>query len=117
MLGVEKPPARRWQKGRRRRSLLMQHELPVFTAPPRRNILPNNPTLFIIAWDAWGAERGGALALALRQQKRPADLVVFARAHSLRYQQRYSQLPAVITERHQLPPVTKPDLVAHFATG
>jgi phenylacetate-CoA ligase len=76
--------------------------------------MQNNPTLFTIAWDAWRAEQSGAPALALRQHRRLGDLVAFARAHSPWYQQHYSQLPAAITERRQLPPVTKPELMAHF---
>lgn len=71
-------------------------------------------TLLTVAWDAWRAERNGASALALRQHQRLHDLVDYARTHSRWYQQRYSHLPATITERRQLPPVTKPELMAHF---
>ena len=76
--------------------------------------MKNKPTLFTIAWDAWRAEQGGATALALRQHRRLRDLIDFARAHSPWYQKLYSQLPTVITERRLLPPVTKPELMAHF---
>src|ERR1051326_1625536 len=110
MLGVENTAALRRQKGVVCLSSCNTSSRPLLLLR-RRTIMKNNATLFTVAWDAWRAERGGASALARCQHRRLADLVDFARAHSPWYQQRYSQLPATITERSQLPPVTKPELI------
>lgn len=67
-----------------------------------------------VAQDAWRATRGGPRAIAARQQARLADLVAMARACSPYYRHLYRHLPPYITDVHQLPPVTKPDLMAHF---
>lgn len=71
-------------------------------------------TTWSVAWDAWRATRGGLPALLARQQARLADLVDFARACSPYYRALYSHLPLDVTDVHQLPPVTKGELMAHF---
>jgi phenylacetate-CoA ligase len=64
--------------------------------------------------DAWRAERGGAAAVAARQQRRLADLVRFARARSPFYRALYQDLPADGVDLRQLPPVTKTQLMSRF---
>ncbi len=71
-------------------------------------------TTLSIAWDAWRTTRGGPKALAARQQARLADLVAFARQRSPYYRDLYRDLPECITDIRCLPPVTKPELMAHF---
>ena len=71
-------------------------------------------TTLSIAWDSWRTTRGGPEALAARQQARLADLVAFARQRSPYYRDLYRDLPEQITDIRQLPPVTKPELMAHF---
>lgn len=70
-----------------------------------------------LALDVRRAGRGGPSAIAMRQHERLLDLVKFAREHSPFYQKHYGQLPADITDSsylQQFPPVTKPELMAHF---
>ncbi len=67
-----------------------------------------------LAWDAWRATRGGSAPIASRQQARLADLVACARECSPYYRRLYHDLPAHVTSVRQLPPVTKPELMAHF---
>lgn len=64
--------------------------------------------------DVRRGSRSKPSVMATVQQARLADVVGFARAHSLFYQQRYSHLPADLTELRLLPPVTKSELMAHF---
>ena len=71
-------------------------------------------TLSRLAWDAWRVMRGGSAAIAARQQARLANLVAFARVCSPYYRRLYHDLPAHVTSVRQLPPVTKPELMAHF---
>jgi phenylacetate-coenzyme A ligase PaaK-like adenylate-forming protein len=73
-----------------------------------------NLTSLRVAWDARRTARGGAMAIASRQQQRLADLVAFARTHSRYYAERYRDLPTATTDLRQLPPVTKPELMARF---
>ena len=49
-----------------------------------------------------------------RQQARLADLVRFARAQSPLYRDLYRHLPVHVADLRQLPPVTKPQLMARF---
>ena len=70
-----------------------------------------------VAWDAWRATRGGAPAIARRQDKRLAALVHHARTSSRFYAGHYRDLPAGpihLTELPKLPPVHKPALMARF---
>lgn len=67
-----------------------------------------------VAWDAWLVKRAGLPAILERQQKRLKELIAFARKHSRYYAVKYRELPTCIENVHQLPPVTKPDLMAHF---
>ncbi len=65
-------------------------------------------------WDAWRATHGGQPAVAARQSARLAELVTFARQRSPYYRRLYQDLPANIDDIHDLPPVTKSELMAHF---
>ncbi len=67
-----------------------------------------------IAFDLWCAEREGETGLALRQQRRLAALVSYARAKSPFYQRLYSALPDENVTLLDLPAVTKPQLMADF---
>jgi phenylacetate-coenzyme A ligase PaaK-like adenylate-forming protein len=67
-----------------------------------------------IAWDTWRTERGGAGAIARRQQARLAELVEFARTTSPYYRALYRNLPEHVTDPRQLPWVGKRELMAHF---
>lgn len=70
-----------------------------------------------VAWDAWRATRGGATAIATRQQERLQALVEYARRTSPFYAEHYSAVasgPIRLEELHQLPAVTKPELMARF---
>ena len=70
-----------------------------------------------VAWDAWRATRGGAPAIARRQDKRLAALVHHARTSSRFYAGHYRDLPAGpihLTDLPTLPPVHKPALMARF---
>ncbi len=71
-------------------------------------------TTLSVAWDTWRTTRGGPTALAACQQARLADLVAFARQCSPYYRHLYRDLPKQITNVQHLPPVTKPELMAHF---
>src|SRR5512135_779935 len=71
-------------------------------------------TTLSLAWDTWRATREGPKALAARQQARLAELVAFARQYSPYYRHLYRDLPEHITDIRCLPPVTKPELMAHF---
>ncbi len=67
-----------------------------------------------IALDARRITRGAPELLAARQHERLNELVTFARAHSRFYAEKYRGLPETIRDVRQLPPVTKPELMAHF---
>lgn len=67
-----------------------------------------------IAWRAWRDERRGAAAIAARQRARLVDLVDVARTSSPYYRARYAGLPPGVADLQRLPPVTKPELMAHF---
>ena len=67
-----------------------------------------------VCWDLWRIPRKGPEAIAAVQRSRLADLVAFARTHSRFYQRHYQELPAEVGDTRQLPPVTKPVLMANF---
>ncbi|HLN78232.1 MAG TPA: phenylacetate--CoA ligase family protein [Nocardioidaceae bacterium] len=67
-----------------------------------------------IAWDTTRVGRGDGDAIARRQQNRLADLVKHARSSSPYYRRLYHDLPSRVTDPQLLPPVRKPDLMAHF---
>ena len=67
-----------------------------------------------LTWDAWRTERGGRAAIMARQQTRLTELVRFARARSPFYRALYRDLPEDVEDLRQLPPVTKPGLMASF---
>ena len=67
-----------------------------------------------ICWDMWRIPRKGPEAIAVVQRARLADMVAFARTHSPFYRRHYQDLPADVSDLRQLPPVTKPTLMANF---
>jgi phenylacetate-CoA ligase len=67
-----------------------------------------------IFMDARRVTRGTSEMLVARQQKRLNELVMFARANSRFYAEKYRGLPEVITGVRQLPPVTKAELMERF---
>ncbi len=70
-----------------------------------------------VAWDIWRASRAAPSAIAHRQRKRLDALITFARARSAYYRALYSDIPDLRVNGSALallPPVTKPDLMAHF---
>jgi len=66
-----------------------------------------------LVWDLFRSQREGAAGLARRQQARLAALVTHARAASRFYQRHYRD-HAVGAPLRDLPPVTKPALMAAF---
>ena len=77
----------------------------------------NPAELTAVLWDAWRAQRGGPAAIARRQNVRLAALVRFARERSPLYRELYRDLPAGDVRLEQLPPVTKPRLMASLKKG
>lgn len=69
---------------------------------------------FRIAVDLFRAQRQGAEAIRRRQLERLHALVRSARQHSAFYRSRYRGLPLSDVRLDQLPPVTKPELMAEF---
>src|SRR5512145_2827428 len=67
-----------------------------------------------LMFDAHRVTRGAPELVATRQRERLNDLVSFARQHSPFYAEKYRGLPEIIEGVHQLPPVTKPELMEHF---
>ncbi|MBI4525630.1 MAG: phenylacetate--CoA ligase family protein [Deltaproteobacteria bacterium] len=72
------------------------------------------PRLVGLAWEAWRTGRRGQAAVGACQQARLPNLVQFARAHSPFYRELYRNLPEDIVDLRQIPPVTKPQLMANF---
>jgi hypothetical protein len=66
------------------------------------------------AWDIWGAGKASPLALAVRRQKRLADLIAFAREHSAYYRDLYQDMLWEVVDFSTVPVVTKPELMANF---
>jgi phenylacetate-coenzyme A ligase PaaK-like adenylate-forming protein len=74
-------------------------------------------TALRVAWDAWRATRGGPATLAARQAVRLEALVQHARRTSRFYAEHYRAVPSrpIGPEAsYELPPVTKPELMARF---
>lgn len=70
------------------------------------------------AIDLWRAQREGKAGLARRQDSRLADVVTHARARSRFYGRLYQGLPSLAGQSIRLadlPPVTKPELMASFS--
>jgi hypothetical protein len=67
-----------------------------------------------IALDLWRAEREGTSGLVRRQERRLSALLAHARTESPFYRHLYRGLPADGVELRDLPPVTKPELMAAF---
>ncbi|MEZ4669291.1 MAG: AMP-binding protein [Anaerolineae bacterium] len=65
-------------------------------------------------WDVWRAGREGAQGVLARQQDRLQSLIAYSRTHSRLYKNLYRHLPTEINQLTDLPPVTKPELMAHF---
>ncbi len=87
--------------------------------PPVRSARPEHrespPSVWTAAWDIRRAERGGAASVMGRQQTRLAGMIAFARRHSPFYRERYGHLPDETPDILSLPPVTKQELMEHFA--
>ncbi len=65
-------------------------------------------------WELQRNKKRSREEIAVRQNKRLADLVRFARENSPLYRGLYSHLPAGIDDVSRLPVVTKPELMKHF---
>lgn len=65
-------------------------------------------------WEMRRALRRKPADIVARQRVFVREFVQFARTHSPYYQRLYSQLPADVQDLAQLPPVTKPELMANF---
>lgn len=74
---------------------------------------PAAVTVLSTAWDVIRVNHAGPSAVAARQERRLNDLVAFARVRSPYYRRLYAGLPARV-EARRLPPVAKPELMAHF---
>ena len=72
------------------------------------------PTETRAAVDLWRAQREGQAGLARRQESRLAALLRRARGESRFYRRLYQGLPADRVDLRDLPPVTKPELMAAF---
>lgn len=74
-------------------------------------------TAWSVGWDAWRVVTRGPVAIAARQQARLQALVEYARRASRFYAEHYRAVPSGPIgpqELHQLPPVTKPELMGRF---
>lgn len=67
-----------------------------------------------VARDLWRAKREGPDGIARRQERRLTALVAHARARSPYYRRHYADVPSVGWRLTDLPPTTKPDLMAAF---
>lgn len=67
-----------------------------------------------VVLDLLRAQREGASGLSRRQERRLVALVAHARSESDYYQRLYQGLHAGRFDLHELPPVTKPELMAAF---
>lgn len=70
-----------------------------------------------VAWDAWRATRSDSTAIVARQTARLEVLIRHARRNSRFYAEHYRAVPPGpigLEEFYQLPPVTKPELMARF---
>lgn len=76
--------------------------------------MSEKPNMIRIALDLRRAVREGAAGIERRQKMRLADLVAHARANSPFYQQLYGDLPPTGLALSELPPVSKPRLMAAF---
>jgi phenylacetate-coenzyme A ligase PaaK-like adenylate-forming protein len=70
--------------------------------------------LWRVAFDAWRAQRDGVEAIALRREKRLAELIAYVRSRSPFYRRLYAGLPEGPVTLESLPPVNKPQLMAAF---
>jgi len=67
-----------------------------------------------VVWDTVRAERGGPATIGRLQQARLTELVEFARRSSPYYRGLYRDVPDMVSDTRQLPPVGKRDLMANF---
>jgi phenylacetate-coenzyme A ligase PaaK-like adenylate-forming protein len=72
------------------------------------------PTYTQVARDLWRTQREGPAGIARRQERRLATLVSYARMHSPFYRRLYADVPAHGWRLAELPPTTKPELMAQF---
>lgn len=78
--------------------------------------MTKTPSRAAVAIDLLRAESEGQPGLQRRQRQRLAALVAHARSRSAFYRERYADLPQSTPSLTDLPPVTKPELMAHFDT-
>lgn len=76
--------------------------------------MSNQPGEARLALDLWRAQREGAAGLARHQKRRLAALVAHARVASPFYRRLYRDQPDGGVTLRDLPPVTKPELMAAF---
>ena len=76
--------------------------------------MSKTPSRAAAAIDMLRAEHEGPAGLERRQRQRLAELLAHARARSPFYCDRYAHLPQSALPLTDLPPVTKPELMAHF---
>ena len=74
---------------------------------------PHEPSLVGIVVDLLRARREGVAGISRRQRARLIELVAYARSHSPFYRGLYAELPEQ-TGLSDLPPVSKPQLMAAF---
>lgn len=72
------------------------------------------PSYAQVARDLWRAQREGPAGIARRQERRLATLVAHARARSPYYRRHYASVPTSGWRLADLPPTTKPELMAAF---
>lgn len=65
-------------------------------------------------WDVWRTRHQDRRTLEARQRTRLQKMIAFARTHSEFYRTHYADCPLTIEDLGQLPPVTKPELMANF---
>ena len=76
--------------------------------------MTDDPGYVRVARDLWRAQREGPPGIRRRQERRLASLVAHARARSPLYARLYAGLPSTDVELRDLPPTTKPELMAAF---
>ncbi|MFC7046422.1 phenylacetate--CoA ligase family protein [Halobacteriaceae archaeon GCM10025711] len=67
-----------------------------------------------VYWDVWRATKDDRAGIESRQRRRARDVVAFARRHSRFYRRHYADVPENASSLRELPPVTKPELMANF---
>jgi len=76
--------------------------------------MSSTPSYARVARDLWRAQREGPAGIARRRNRRLAALVAHARARSPHYRRLYADVPPQGWSLTDLPPTTKPGLMAAF---